>query len=117
MSAAKRPGRGRRPFLTIAALFLVGVVIIVLWTWWPHRADKPTPPLVDLTGVDPAVQRAVTAARAAVLEHPDSAEAWGKLGMVLIGHGLPVEASNACLAEAERLDPRQPRWPYLQATS
>jgi tetratricopeptide (TPR) repeat protein len=37
--------------------------------------------------------------------------------MVLQGHELAVEASNACLAQAERLDPRQPRWPYLQAAS
>src|SRR5439155_409376 len=49
------------------------------------------------------------------LQSPGSAEAWGKLGMILQSHGLGVEASTACLAEAERLDPRQPRWPYLQA--
>jgi protein O-GlcNAc transferase len=53
----------------------------------------------------------------AVIQNPDSVAAWGKLGMVLVGHGFPVEASDACLARAERLDPRQPRWPYLRATS
>jgi tetratricopeptide (TPR) repeat protein len=37
--------------------------------------------------------------------------------MVLRTHGLPVAASNACFAQAERLDPRQPRWPYLQASA
>jgi tetratricopeptide (TPR) repeat protein len=35
--------------------------------------------------------------------------------MVLMSHGLSVEAATACLAQAERLEPRQPRWPYLQA--
>jgi tetratricopeptide (TPR) repeat protein len=73
--------------------------------------------VVDLTAVDPAVRRAVEAARGALLESPDSAAAWGKLGMVLRTHGLPVAASNACFAQAERLDPRQPRWPYLQASA
>jgi tetratricopeptide (TPR) repeat protein len=37
------------------------------------------------------------------------------MGMVLMSHGLSVQAATACLAQAERLEPRQPRWPYLQA--
>jgi tetratricopeptide (TPR) repeat protein len=35
--------------------------------------------------------------------------------MILMAHTLPVDAATACLAQAERLEPRQPRWPYLQA--
>jgi tetratricopeptide (TPR) repeat protein len=37
--------------------------------------------------------------------------------MVLQSHGLSVAASNACFAEAERLDPQDARWPYLQTNS
>jgi tetratricopeptide (TPR) repeat protein len=37
--------------------------------------------------------------------------------MILLGHGLPPAAARACFAEAGRLDPRQPRWPYLQGVS
>jgi tetratricopeptide (TPR) repeat protein len=73
--------------------------------------------MVDLTAIDPAVRRAVDSARSAVLQNPQSADTWGKLGMILQGHGLSVEAANACFAQAERLDPRKPCWPYYQATS
>jgi tetratricopeptide (TPR) repeat protein len=117
MSAAKRRRRSRRRLLTIIALPLLAASIAACGWWWSSGPNPPAPPVVELTGVDPAVCRAVDAARSAVLQSPKSADAWGKLGMVLQCHDLPVEASNACLAQAERLDPRQPRWPYLQATS
>lgn len=80
----------------------------------PGEPAPPEPPALDLAGADPAVVRAVEAARAAVAESPQSAAAWGRLGMILLTHGLPVEASNACFAEAERLDAKEPRWPYFQ---
>jgi tetratricopeptide (TPR) repeat protein len=115
MSAAKRRRRSRRPLLTVTAVLTVAAAIAALSVWWSRAAKAAVPPVVDLTGVDPAVCRAVESARAAILQSPDSADAWGKLGMVLMSHGLPVEASRACLAQAERLEPRQPRWPYLQA--
>jgi tetratricopeptide (TPR) repeat protein len=102
---------------TAAVVVLVLTSIAALGWWWSRRPAIPEPPSVDLTNVDPAVRRAVDAARVAVLKNPDSADAWGKLGMVLVGHGFPVEPSSLCLAQAERLEPRQPRWPYLQATS
>lgn len=74
------------------------------------------PPAVRTDGLDPAVARAIEAARQDVLRSPRSAGAWGRLGTVLLAHELPAEA-NACLAQAERLDPREPRWPYLQSLS
>jgi tetratricopeptide (TPR) repeat protein len=125
MSAAKRRNRRnlksvplrRRYLLAVAVLLVVGASIPALCLWWSRRTSIPAPPVVDLTGVDPAVHRAVDAARTAILQNADSADAWGKLGMVLVGHAFSVEASDACLAQAERLDPRQPCWPYLQATS
>jgi tetratricopeptide (TPR) repeat protein len=46
---------------------------------------------------------------------PHSAAAWGRLGQLLRAHGYGPE-SNVCLAQAERLDPADPRWPYLQGT-
>src|SRR5213079_2958398 len=36
-----------------------------------------------------------------------------RLGMVLRAHDFDAEA-NRCFEEAERLDPREPRWPYLR---
>jgi tetratricopeptide (TPR) repeat protein len=78
---------------------------------WRRAAE---PPAVDLAGLDPAVVRAVEEARAAVRQAPRSPTAWGRLGMTLGANNLD-DAACACLAEAERLDPREPRWPYFQA--
>jgi tetratricopeptide (TPR) repeat protein len=46
---------------------------------------------------------------------PHSAAAWGRLGQLLRAHGY-VPESNVCFAHAERLDPDDPRWPYLRGT-
>jgi tetratricopeptide (TPR) repeat protein len=69
---------------------------------------------VDLEGVDPTVAAAVERARAAVRQSPHSAAAWGELGMVLMVHQIQPQ-SAFCFDHAERLDPREPRWPYFQA--
>jgi tetratricopeptide (TPR) repeat protein len=81
----------------------------------PHSSENPLPepPSLAATDVDPAVMKAVLAARSAVLQSPHSAEAWGKLGMILSAHEFPSEA-NLCFVQAEQLDPREPRWPYYQ---
>jgi tetratricopeptide (TPR) repeat protein len=101
--------RGRRRLLVAA---LAGVALLAgagTYVWL--RAPVPEPPAVDLTGADPAAAAAVGAAREAVRRSPRSAAAWGKLGMVLIAHAFYPEA-NVCFAQAEQLDPREPRWPY-----
>ncbi|HEV3447758.1 MAG TPA: tetratricopeptide repeat protein [Gemmataceae bacterium] len=56
---------------------------------------------------------AISQARHGVIENPLSGLAWGKLGMVLWAHDY-AEQANFCLAQAERLDARDPRWPYFQ---
>src|SRR5262245_6998529 len=94
------------------ALFLAAAVIgrgVVGWLGW--RGTAAAPPEVDLAGAEPAVARAVEAARAEVLRAPRSAAAWGRLGMVLRAHDYGAEA-NECFAQAERLDAADPHWPY-----
>ena len=44
-----------------------------------------------------------------------SAAAWGRLGKILLAHEFSDEA-RACFAQAEALDPAEPRWPYHQGT-
>jgi tetratricopeptide (TPR) repeat protein len=117
MPRAKRRRRGRRPLWTIAALLVAGITGTAVCIVWRLRAEPPPPPVVELRGIDPAVQQAVEAARAAVLDSPRSAAAWGRLGMVLLSHGLSSNASRACFAQAEALDSRDARWPYFQAGS
>jgi tetratricopeptide (TPR) repeat protein len=74
----------------------------------------PEPPSLDqITDADPAVVKAVEAARAAVQQSPRSAQAWGRLGMVLSAHEFVAEAMT-CFVHAEQLDPREPRWLYYQ---
>ena len=81
----------------------------------PVAAADPEPPSADPTGVDPAVIAAIESARAAVRQSPRSASAWGRLGMILSAHNFALE-SNACFLQAEKLDPRDTRWPYYQGT-
>jgi protein O-mannosyl-transferase len=57
------------------------------------------------------IQRRMDEVRAA----PRSGQAWGKLGAILKSFNFREQA-QACLAEAEKLAPKEPRWPYLQAT-
>ncbi|MDZ4779482.1 MAG: tetratricopeptide repeat protein, partial [Planctomycetia bacterium] len=71
-------------------------------------------PQVDLTDVDAAVVQAIQFAQAAVQTDPNSAQAWGRLGMVLIAHEMD-DAAQVAFAQAGACDPRDARWPYLQA--
>lgn len=107
---APRRSRRRRLLILLGALALAAGAGWLGWRW----AAAPAPPAVELAGADPAVAEAVEAAREEVRRSPRSARAWGRLGMVLRAHDFAAEA-NACFAEAERLDPREARWPYLHA--
>jgi tetratricopeptide (TPR) repeat protein len=83
--------------------------------WWPRRARAlpPEPPPIPLEGVEKSVADAVAASREQVRRKPDSAEAWGYLGELLMTHRFPTQAEE-CFVEAEKLDGKQPRWPYYR---
>ncbi len=51
-----------------------------------------------------------------MLAHPRVANAWGHLGMIFVAHEFSKEGI-ACFEVAERLDKREPRWPYLLGVS
>jgi tetratricopeptide (TPR) repeat protein len=116
-ASAKGKGRESMPRKHwVAGMAVVGVLVLVaigVWVW--RRPRPPEPPVLDLAQVDPEVAEAITEARQEVVHRPFSGPAWGRLGMMLLAHEHIAEA-NICLAEAERLDPREPRWPYLQGT-
>jgi tetratricopeptide (TPR) repeat protein len=94
-------------------MLLVAAAVLGAWLFWFEFAS-PQPPSVELSDVDPAVRRAVEEALAEVRRTPRDGEAWGRLGMVLTGH-IFEDAAMVCFAQAERLDPDNPRWPYFQA--
>jgi tetratricopeptide (TPR) repeat protein len=107
---AKRP---RRWCWLVAAALLVAAGGVAARHFY-FRPAAVAPPVVELDGVDPSVATAVRAARERVVDEPKSAEAWGRLGMVLHAHVFADEAL-ACYAEARQLDPADARWPYLEA--
>jgi tetratricopeptide (TPR) repeat protein len=89
---------------------VLGIVVYRVFFRGPAVIDPPAP---DLSSVDQEVRQAIEEATAEVKRTPRSAEAWGRLGMVLTSHIFGDEAL-ACFAQAERLDPSNPRWPYHQ---
>jgi tetratricopeptide (TPR) repeat protein len=106
------PARTRqrvRTFLLGAGALSVLALGWYLWGWY----TAPAPPAVSFADADPAVARAIEAAHRDVWWKPRSAAAWGRLGQLLRAHGYRPE-SNFCFAQAERLAPQDPRWPYLQ---
>src|SRR5262249_18267373 len=62
----------------------------------------------------PAVARLVKKSLHEVKRSPRSADAWGKLGMVLLANRFGRD-SLTCITEAERLNPADPRWAYFAA--
>ena len=120
-----RKRRKTRPVLSrptlLAGALLAAALGVLLWrqvlSSRGTARDVPIAlvPAIDQTDIDPAVLRLISGARTAVVEAPRSAEAWGRLGKVLLAHGFSDEAL-ACFAQAEALDPDAPRWPYYQGT-
>lgn len=105
------PARGAQRWRWV--LFIVSVLLLagggwLVWSWF-HRYVPPVPMPPDIQ--DREVQRAIDRARQTVLDKPSSADAWAKLGMTLLANLFDQDADR-CFAEAARLDPRSPKWPY-----
>lgn len=101
--------------MTRGRVLLVGVLLLLAGAagaWWWFRPAPPTPPMPQ--GIqDAEVRQAVEEARQAVLDWPRSAATWGQLGKVLLAHLFSDEA-DTCFAEAARLAPDDPLWPYAR---
>jgi tetratricopeptide (TPR) repeat protein len=96
-------------------LLLVATVLIGASSWYAwRRYTAPVPPEVGLADVEPALGEAIQAARSKVQHEPYSAAAWGELGKLFRECGLGEKAVS-CFAQAEQLEPGEPRWPYLRA--
>ena len=97
----------------LAGGILVVGALVALQVW---RITAPAPPVVNTAGFDPVIAAAIAKAREAVLSSPRSAEARGRMGMVLLAHQIRTDA-GACFAQASALAPREPRWPYFLGLS
>ncbi|HEY7327960.1 MAG TPA: tetratricopeptide repeat protein [Gemmataceae bacterium] len=104
---------GRRAWFVI--VLLVVVVGVGGWYAW-RRYSAPTPPEISREGIDSEVAEAIETARRKIHADPYSVQCWADLGKLLRASQLYPEAV-ACFAQAERLDPKNPRWPYLQGES
>jgi tetratricopeptide (TPR) repeat protein len=109
-AVARRSGPRKLVTAGVALLILAGLLAAYFW----RGRTVIQPPLVNLQGVEPAVVAAIGESRASVLRSPNSADAWGRLGMVLLAHQFREDA-RVCFAQAEQLNPREVRWPYFQA--
>ncbi len=106
---APRSKRSVFAIVAVAGLLLVGLA----FCWRQFRAAEP--PEIPLEGLEKAVADIITDTRAEVLAEPRSAEAWGKLGRVLLANEVYADLALVCFQQAERLDPENPRWPYFRA--
>ena len=112
--AARAAWSSRQHVLAAGAILLAGSAVaagIITFICWPE--EVPEPPSVELANAVPPVVKAIEEARARVSKSPRSAGAWGWLGVVFAANRYFPDA-RVCFEIAERLDPHDPRWPYLQ---
>lgn len=97
------------------ALILVIILIAAYagFEYW-RSSTAPEPPAISYTGVDEDVAAGIEAARLAVVEHPRSAEHWGRYGMILGAHYF-FDPAAICFEVAARYDESNSRWPNLEA--
>jgi tetratricopeptide (TPR) repeat protein len=84
--------------------------VVIFW----QRKESKIPPTIDTSGLDATATALIRQSREAVLATPRSSDAWGRFGRMLKSFNFRPEA-RISLAQAERLDPTEPRWPYYQA--
>jgi tetratricopeptide (TPR) repeat protein len=96
-------------------LVVVGALAAGL-AWWAARTTNvlSTVPEIPTAGLDATAVGLIREHADKVRASPRSGRAWGQLAAVLKSFNFREQAAY-CLAQAERLDPKEPRWPYLQA--
>lgn len=99
----------RRWLIGLASLLVIAGAGAALW-WY---TSAPPVPVVPLDGLDREVADVVVSARKDIADNPRSAAAWAHLGRALLANEIELDVSLACFLEAEKLDPDNPRWPYL----
>lgn len=100
-----------RPIL----LLLVAVgVSAAIWFISQNLNATPKVPKPDFTTANSNVALATAQLLKAVEDKPNSAEAWGQYGEILMAHEWNSEAL-ICFDQAAKLNPKEMRWPYLAA--
>jgi tetratricopeptide (TPR) repeat protein len=105
-----------RPFLlAVGLLILMAAGYAVLkYTVFADRTAPPLPPEIPTDVTDPPIRKVIESKRKAVIADPQSANAWGELGMAFDAHEQ-WPPSQECYRRAMELDPSDARWPFLLA--
>jgi tetratricopeptide (TPR) repeat protein len=112
---APRPPAVAAPRVRLRWLVLFGAgaaAAVIFWSLWGRSGEVGLPEL-SLADADPEFIAAADAAIDQVRRHPHSVEAWTHLAKLLRACDYR-EQSAVCFAKLARLDPENPRWPYLQ---
>jgi tetratricopeptide (TPR) repeat protein len=99
-------------WLQLVSCGLVVAIGAAAWMW----VSAPPIPRPDLAGADPLVVLAIDDAEVRVRMTPESAAAWGDLGLVLYAQSYGQEAVE-CFRRATALDERTWRWPFFAAAA
>ena len=100
---------GFRILVLLAIVVLAGAGAV---GYFAFRPRKVTLPVFPRDGLDAEVAALIETACAGIKSNPGSADAWGHLGMVLFAQNMYTPCIGV-FAEAEKQDPRDPRWPYF----
>ncbi len=111
ISSFRLPVKRKRRLLVLPVVLLLAGGGVGGWFAWRERDSAV--PVIPTAGLDAEVAAAIEQARAGVQARPRSAAAWGRLGLVLFAQDMYADCTGP-LAKAERLDPRDPRWPYFR---
>jgi tetratricopeptide (TPR) repeat protein len=97
-----------------AVVALAGIGFAAVWLLSGALAPQATLalPELDVATMPPHLARAYDRARNSVLRAPDSGDAWGELGMLLLAYQFEQETAH-CLTQAAKLDNQDFRWPYF----
>lgn len=109
----------RELFLSLTLLALVVAGALAVFAVWRHRERtaillSAVPPLPDLRRWPPGFGEDLTRVSAAARDGKSPLASLGELAGLYEVNGLAAEATP-CLAALRRLDPKNPRWPYLEA--
>lgn len=108
------PASGKGGSRRLIPLLGLGIVLVAIALYIRHRAESDPAlriPPVETRDVLPTVAKEIRQRQEAIMADPDSAEAWGMYGLVLLAHDFRDQAAT-CFTEAEKLDGRDYRWPY-----
>jgi tetratricopeptide (TPR) repeat protein len=114
MAAATAPGRRKWWLFGLSALLLLAGALGSAYLWF-RLPPPPDPPEIPLEGMEREVAEVVQLQRQSVAEEPRSGEAWGRLGRALLANDRHPGIALVCFRQAERLEPKEPRWPYFSA--